>query len=206
LIKLKPSQHHHHHHHQCQNFYLLMDLMDQLIMIVQWIRFVFNPILPGKLFFFIFQARNIFQQIYSNGEEFLARAPDPEDIIIEDDSNTVDTTTTNTDNETSWTFLIAFFYNNKLFLYQSWRKHIFKFTDKRICRYKRLLLKKWVQVVNTHLDRSLFIPDGIMIHSSLYDDGKLISRDMHTFIPTKNKAYLWKKPFPRWLRTFFRFF
>ncbi len=53
----------------------------------------------------IFQARNIFHQIYSNGEEFLERAPDPEDIIIEDDTstnnmNTEDqTSTANTENE-----------------------------------------------------------------------------------------------------------
>ncbi|CAF1274253.1 unnamed protein product [Rotaria sordida] len=44
-------------------------------------------------------ARNIFHQIYSNGEEFLARAPDPEDIVIEDDGNTNDTSTTNTNTE-----------------------------------------------------------------------------------------------------------
>lgn len=65
----------------------------------------------------MFQAQAIFHQIYSNGEEFLARAPDPEDIIIEDNSNTNDNSTTeittentndtsaktelNTENETS---------------------------------------------------------------------------------------------------------
>ena len=42
--------------------------------------------------FRIFQARNIFHQIYSNGEEFLARAPDPEDIIYDtEDSSIKDT-------------------------------------------------------------------------------------------------------------------
>ncbi|CAF0723938.1 unnamed protein product [Adineta ricciae] len=45
-------------------------------------------------------ARNLFHEIYSNGEEFLARAPDPEDIVIEDPSNTDDTSTTKTENET----------------------------------------------------------------------------------------------------------
>ncbi|CAF2592267.1 unnamed protein product [Rotaria sp. Silwood2] len=45
-------------------------------------------------------ARNIFHQIYSNGEEFLARAPDPEDIIIEDDGNTNDSSTINKNTET----------------------------------------------------------------------------------------------------------
>lgn len=45
----------------------------------------------------------MFHQIYSNGEEFLARAPDPEEIIIEDNSTTDDTPTTeiNTETDTS---------------------------------------------------------------------------------------------------------
>ncbi|CAF4234167.1 unnamed protein product [Adineta steineri] len=47
-------------------------------------------------------ARNLFYEIYSNREEFLARAPDPEDIIIEgtdntdETNNTDETSTTNT--------------------------------------------------------------------------------------------------------------
>ncbi|CAF1478165.1 unnamed protein product [Rotaria magnacalcarata] len=44
-------------------------------------------------------ARTMFYQIYSNGEEFLARAPDPEDIIIEDDGNASNTSTCNTNVE-----------------------------------------------------------------------------------------------------------
>ena len=32
----------------------------------------------------LFQAKKIFHDIYPNGEEFLPRAPDPEDIIIEE--------------------------------------------------------------------------------------------------------------------------
>jgi hypothetical protein len=48
----------------------------------------------------MFQARKIFNQIYSNGEEFLARAPDPEDIIFEDNSNANEASTANTENDT----------------------------------------------------------------------------------------------------------
>ncbi|UJR21349.1 hypothetical protein I4U23_024442 [Adineta vaga] len=45
-------------------------------------------------------ARTLFYEIYSNREEFLERAPDPEDIVIEDSSNTDETSTTNTNANT----------------------------------------------------------------------------------------------------------